>query len=95
MELKLEVTPLMKVNVKINGHDLGEFNEESRWQGMVKLSSPRGFIIADDDQNFVGSIFSGMWRESKNETKTLTIFKISPDLIPVDVAEKLQEEETP
>ena len=81
-QLKIEITPIEKFEVKINGVSIGEFAAESTWEGMVKLRSQKGIIIASDERNIVDKMFNGLFDHDKNAC--FEVVKISPSLVPTD-----------
>tara|TARA_R110001599_G_scaffold100770_9_gene258153 strand:+ start:11243 stop:11494 length:252 start_codon:yes stop_codon:yes gene_type:complete len=82
MELDIEITPVEKFDVKINGKSIGEFERKSSWEGFVKLQNMHGQIIATDDRSFIDNIFSGIFN-TENKSN-FSVVKITPSLIPTD-----------
>lgn len=82
MELKIEITPIEKFEVKINGESIGEFAAESTWDGMVKLRGQQGIIIASAERNIVDKMFNGLFDNDKKAC--FEVVKISPSLVPAD-----------
>ncbi len=80
MNIKVEITPVERYQVKINDEQHEEFERESSWEGLVKLTNKRGSIIIIDDSNFVDKMFDGLF-DKKKSTNHLVV-TISPNLIP-------------
>jgi len=80
MELEIEIVPIEKFEVKINGKSIGLFESKSSWEGFVKLQNDAGVIIASDDRNLVGKMFADIF--TKEKKSSFSVVKISPSLIP-------------
>jgi len=82
MKLDIEIVPIEKFEVKINGKSIGEFERKSSWEGFVKLESRNGQIIASDDRSLVDKMFNGILDSQKQSS--FSVVKITPSLIPTD-----------
>lgn len=82
MELNIEITPVEKFEVKINGKSIGEFEKTSSWEGFVKLQSSQGQIIAADERSMIDKMFDGILNTEKQSS--FSVVKITPNLIPID-----------
>ncbi len=80
MKLTATIKEVKYFNVVINGHDLGEFKVQSKWEGFVKVVNSKGLIIfyaGDDDLlGFFGGLFSDRSSDDVN------IVSITPSLLP-------------
>jgi len=75
--MKVEITPIEIFEVVINGQYIGEFDIESEWNGMIKLRSDKGFIIAIDDRPTLDRLFPV---HTPERTDGFEIVKITPSL---------------
>ena len=82
MDIDIEIVPIEKFEVKINGKSIGEFEKKSSWEGFVKLESKHGQIIAADERSMIDKMFDGILNTEKQSS--FTVVKITPDLIPRD-----------
>ena len=82
MKLDIEITPVEKFEIKVNGKIIGEFECESSWEGMVKLKNKDGVIIAGDERSLVDKMFNGILDSEKQPS--FSVLKITPSLIPSD-----------
>lgn len=80
IKLDIEITPVEKFEVKINGTPVGEFECDSSWEGMVKLKNKDGVIIASDERSLIDKMFSGVITAEKQSS--FSVLKITPSLIP-------------
>lgn len=80
MELDIEITPIEKFEVKINGKSIGEFEKKSSWEGFVKLENGQGQIIATDERSIIDKMFDGILSTEKQSS--FSVVKITPNLIP-------------
>ena len=78
--LSIEITPVEKVTMKIEGIAIGEFEVVSKWEGMVKLQNKDGSIIVHDSRNFADKLFQEILSGDKS-FKT-EIVSVTPSLIP-------------
>ena len=80
--MEIEITPIEKFEVKVNGKSIGEFNKTSSWEGFVKLESRQGQIIAADERTLIDKMFDGVLNSEKQSS--FSVIKITPGLIPED-----------
>lgn len=79
MDIEVEIIPVEKFVVKINGNSIGEFEKDSSWEGMVKLKNSKGVIIASDERTLIDKMFDGVLTSEKQSS--FTVIKITPTLI--------------
>lgn len=89
MKLKVELTPIERFDVKINGVSIGTFEKESSWEGLTKLKGKDGLVIIEDDNDFITALFKGVFDHSPSEHN---VYKITPSLIPTDINENKNNE---
>lgn len=82
MDLEIEIIPVEKFEVKINGQSIGEFEKKDSWEGMVKMQNKDGVIIANDERSVVDKMFNGVFDSEKQSS--FSVMKITPSLIPTD-----------
>jgi len=83
MELNIEINPIEKFEVKVNGVAIGEFEKDSSWEGFVKMKDKNGaVIIASDERSIVDKMFNGLF--DKEKQSEFSVVKITPSLIPTD-----------
>ena len=82
MGIDIEIIPIEKFEVKINGKVIGIFDNESSWEGMVKMKNEKGIIIAKDERSLVDKMFNGLLDSEKQSS--FSVLKITPGLIPKD-----------
>ena len=83
MQLNIEINPIEKFEVKINGKSIGEFERESSWEGMVKLRHKQGVIIASDERSLIDKMFDRALNSERQSS--FSVLKITPSLIPTDI----------
>jgi len=84
MNLKVEIEPVEKYKVTINGTSVGEFSMVSQWEGMKKLQSQKGVIIINHEEDLFSGLFKSILTGDKQKQKeVVTVAKITPCLIPV------------
>ena len=84
-ELTIKVTPIEKFSVNIQGHDIGEFNKISSWEGFIKLQGPKGTIIVHDERSWIDKFGEDIFGAATEQS--LKVVKMTPDLIPINKAE--------
>lgn len=82
MDMNIEITPVEKYEVKVDGKSIGEFELDSSWEGFVKLKNENGVIIANDERTLIDKMFDGILRTE--EKALFSVLKITPSLIPID-----------
>lgn len=82
MDLEIEIIPVEKFEVKIKGKSIGEFEKKTSWEGLVKMQSDKGIIIASDDRNIMEKMFDGLSDAEKQSR--FSVVKITPSLIPMN-----------
>jgi len=83
MKIAVQIKPIEKYEVIIDGKNVGEFSKESSWEGMAKLRGAKGVIIINDDPSLFEDIFAGIIGKVGGEPRTVEVVKISPDLVPI------------
>ena len=80
MDLEIEIIPIEKFEVRVDGKSIGEFEKKSSWEGMIKLQNEKGVIIVNDDRDIVDKIFHGIFDTEKQSS--FSVVKITSSLIP-------------
>jgi len=80
-DLRVEIKPIEKFEVTINGTSLGEFEKESEWEGLVKIKNADGAIIVSDDRSGISKVFDHILGSEPTEG-SFPVVKISAGLIP-------------
>jgi hypothetical protein len=81
--MNVKLTPVMSYLVEIEGDELGRFDKVSEWEGMTKITSPKGTIIFESGTDITfDKIFSGIFSNDENTSKNFMIVKMSSNIIP-------------
>jgi hypothetical protein len=83
--MKVKLTPVISYLVEIEGNELGRFDKVSEWEGMTKITSPKGTIVFNNNNSSeFDNIFGKIFGQEEDNSKIFEIVKVSPDLIPLD-----------
>lgn len=79
--MEIEITPVERFAVKVDGVLVGIFEKEAEWEGFLKLKNGKGVVIAHKDMKLIDSVFENLF--NPNEKNSYSAVKITPDLIPI------------
>lgn len=80
--MKIKITPIDAFSVEIEGHDLGNFELKSQWQGMILLENKDGKQIVMEPE-FISTLHASPFDKifGGDGSKKGMVIKASPDII--------------
>lgn len=77
--MKIDITPIERFEVKVDGRVIGEFTKVSEWEGFAKLRGENGVIIVSDESSFADKLFDGIL--GHKQESNYKVIKCTPGLI--------------